>query len=340
MADDDEDDDNLAGEMPELDHLTVAGDDPTVPELAPALVRRFLSRQRALDIAAAVVRPVLPAQVVEDVAADAVVRALKARPPRVEVVLPSWLAEIARRVAARWLEKRARRAKYEGPMPVHKARTDDYTGHRIETHAIPVGSLFAEDVAEEAEDLLDPYLESIVAPHDRPILEALREHATTKKTYAALATEREMSVDQLDRRIRRFKAKYAPRVHRRRDVMRYLWIVARVAGVLVAAAVLVYVLLYVLFFHHTPPKDDALPDPATRPLPSATASTEAPLVAAQTLRDAKDLRDSAFGECRAGRWTECVRRLDAAKKLDPAGDEAPEVRAARTQAERGQERKP
>jgi len=326
MAEEDEDDDDLAGEMPELDELVVLGDDRAALELDPKVVRRFLSKQRALDICMAVVRPLVPAQHVEDLAADAVVRALKARPPRVEAVLPAWLAVIARRVAARWLEKRKRRAKHEGAMPIARAREDDYTGHAVEDHVEPVRGFFDDGAAEEAEDLVEPYLESILAPHDRPIYDVLCERAAGKKTYADLAAERGMSVDQLYRKIRRFKTKYAPRVRRRRTMMLLLKLGGVAVGLAVAA-----VLLY-LFLHRPPSKDDALPDPATHPLPSATASVEAPLIAEQTRKDARDLRDSALVECRALRWGECLKRLDAAKAMDPAGDDAPEVQSARAQA--------
>ena len=336
MAEDFDDEDDLDEEMPELDELAVAGDDSAGPGIDPEVVRRFLSKQRALDIAAAAVRPLLPAQAVEDVAADAVVRAVRARPPRVEVVLPGWLAEIARRVAARWLEKRKRRKKHEGPIPVHKARRDDYTGQKVETHPEPIGNFFDPDGdVEEAELLLEPYLDSIVAPHDRPILDVLRAKATGKKTYPQLAAERNRSIRQLERKIQRFKTKYAPRVHRRRGIFLFF----KRAGIGAAIAAALVAVFYFLLFRRAPHLD-AVPDPATRPLPSASAPGPAPLIAADTLRDAKDLRDSAFAECRATRWAECVRRLDAAKTLDPAGDTAPEVKAAREQAARGLEEKP
>jgi hypothetical protein len=220
-------------------------------------------------------------------------------------------------------------------MPVHEARVDDYTGHRVEHHPEPVGNYFDPDGPEPEEGDLDLYLDGIVAPHDRPILEVLREQARTKKTYAVLAAARGESEDQLGRKIRRFKAKYGPRVRRRRSLMLFF----KRAGIGTAVAIAAAVLLYFFVLHRASPLD-ARPDPATRPLPSATASTQAPLIAADKLRDAKDLRDSAFAECRATRWAECVRRLDAAKTLDPAGDTAPEVTAARQQAAHGLDQTP
>jgi hypothetical protein len=332
MAEDEEEDDDLAAPMPELDDLVVEGDDPAAQELDPAILRRFLSSQKALDIAAAAIKPVIPEQEVRDLAADAVIRALTARKPRVEAVIPWWLAQIARRVAARWLEKKNRRAKYEGPMPVRKAREDDYTGHEVEHHAAPMGNYFDPDGPEDEEEMLDPFMDKIVAPHDRAILEVLREQARTKKTYAALAAERNESEDQLWRKIRRFKVKYRPRVRRRRAVM--LWL--RKAGVRTAVGIAVAGALWLLYVLLHRRAEDVLPDPASLPLPSATSSVQAPLIAADTLRDARDLRETAFAECRATRWAECLRRLDAAKALDPAGDTAPEVKAAREQAAKEQ----
>ena len=335
MADDEEEDDDLAQPMPELDDLVGEGDDPAAQDLDPAILRRFLSSQRALNVAAAAIKPMVPAQQVADLATDAGIRALRARKPRVEVVIPAWLAEIARRVAARWLEKKKRRAKYEGEMPVHKAREDDYTGRKVEHPPAPMGNYFDPDGPEDEDEEapIDPYLDTIVAPHDRPILDLLREQARTKKTYAMLAADRGESGDQLRRKIRRFKVKYAPRVRQRRSLMLWLKRAAIGTGTAIGLAAL-GVLLYLLL--HRRATEDMLPDPASLPLPSATASAEAPLIAADTLRDAKDLRESAFAECRATRWAECLRRLDAAKTLDPAGDTAPEVKAAREQAAKEQ----
>ena len=234
-AEDEDEEDDLAAPMPELDDLAVEGDDPVAKELDPAILRRFLSSQKALDVAAAAIKPIVPAQQVGDLAAEAVIRALNARKPRVEVVIPGWLAVIARRVAARWLEKKERRAKYEGPMPVRKAREDDYTGHKVEQHAPPMGNYFDPDGPEDEEEMLEPFMDKIVAPHDRAILEVLREQARTKKTYAALAAARGESEDQLWRKIRRFKTKYRPRVRKRRAVM--LWL--KKAAVRVAVGIVV-----------------------------------------------------------------------------------------------------
>jgi DNA-directed RNA polymerase specialized sigma24 family protein len=42
-----------------------------------------------------------------------------------------------------------------------------------------------------------------------------------------------------------------------------------------------------------------------------------------------DLRDMARAPCRASEWAKCLELLDEAAELDPAGDRAPEIQAAR-----------
>jgi hypothetical protein len=44
---------------------------------------------------------------------------------------------------------------------------------------------------------------------------------------------------------------------------------------------------------------------------------------------AEVIRSEAFEACGRGRWDECARRLDEAKKLDPDGENDPDVRNAR-----------
>jgi hypothetical protein len=73
------------------------------------------------------------------------------------------------------------------------------------------------------------------------------------------------------------------------------------------------------------PERTATPD--VRPAPTYV---EAP-TKEQT---AAELRRRAFVACDALEWIECLDRLDAAARLDPAGDDALNVRAARKDAER------
>jgi hypothetical protein len=72
--------------------------------------------------------------------------------------------------------------------------------------------------------------------------------------------------------------------------------------------------------------------PPPVPSPPTPSSAPAPEPPSQRLIAASDLRRRAFAECQASRWQECVARFDDARMLDPAGDEAPEVEAARGKA--------
>jgi hypothetical protein len=55
-------------------------------------------------------------------------------------------------------------------------------------------------------------------------------------------------------------------------------------------------------------------------------------VASPDQRTAADLRKRAFDACSREQWKECLAGLDEAKRLDPAGDEAAAVQAARRRA--------
>jgi hypothetical protein len=50
---------------------------------------------------------------------------------------------------------------------------------------------------------------------------------------------------------------------------------------------------------------------------------------------ATDLRNEARGVCRNGEWRRCLDLLDDAAELDPSGDQAPEIQAARDVATQG-----
>jgi hypothetical protein len=50
---------------------------------------------------------------------------------------------------------------------------------------------------------------------------------------------------------------------------------------------------------------------------------------------ADELREGAYAACDKGQWRACEDQLDDAKKLDPAGDAAPRVQAARAAAIQG-----
>jgi DNA-directed RNA polymerase specialized sigma24 family protein len=54
--------------------------------------------------------------------------------------------------------------------------------------------------------------------------------------------------------------------------------------------------------------------------------------------DAAQLRRAAFAACDAHRWTQCLEQFDEARRIDPAGDAADDVRAATRAAREGLER--
>ncbi len=68
------------------------------------------------------------------------------------------------------------------------------------------------------------------------------------------------------------------------------------------------------------------PENVASPPPDESAS-DAGL--ATKLQAAARLRDDAFGSCAHGVWTVCEHRLDAARTLDPAGEQDEKVLAAR-----------
>lgn len=79
------------------------------------------------------------------------------------------------------------------------------------------------------------------------------------------------------------------------------------------------------------------PDPYGVP----AASTQGPTMAERALA----LRTEALASCKASEWDACEAKLDEASQLDPAGNTAPEVVAARKAIEKareneGRERKP
>jgi hypothetical protein len=104
------------------------------------------------------------------------------------------------------------------------------------------------------------------------------------------------------------------------------WLAAAAVGAMAAGG-----LVYALTHPGAPPTVPPVP-----PVPSS-APTEAP--PSPQLIAASELRKRAFAECAASRWDACLARFDDARRLDPAGDSAPEVQAARDEAKRQLQRK-
>jgi RNA polymerase sigma factor (sigma-70 family) len=266
-SDDDDSSPDSDDEPVDEPDVPVQGDDPDAPPLDPAIVRRFLNSKEALDIARSPIRKIVPKGQVDDLAADAIVRALRARPPHLEIVLPAWLMTIAERTAIRWLEKSKRRKKYEGRMPTHVAREDDYTGEAVETDD-PTDRAYDPDEDQEPEELLGDILDRFIGDNarDRQIRDVIHEHSEKKKSYAQIAASLGLTEDQLAGRIKRFKAKYTTRVRRRRQLVFFL----KAFGVAVFAGVAIALAWYLL--HRV--RDDIRPDPSPS-VPSLTPSASA-----------------------------------------------------------------
>lgn len=89
--------------------------------------------------------------------------------------------------------------------------------------------------------------------------------------------------------------------------------IGAVAGGLAAAAILAWWLLR----------------PSPLPIVPEPAKSVAPAPPASPLDLAAVLRADAYEACGRAQWATCARELDEARDLDPAGEETPEVRAAR-----------
>ncbi len=110
----------------------------------------------------------------------------------------------------------------------------------------------------------------------------------------------------------------APRVRQRVSRMRKHFR-TRWAAQLAAAALLAAVVLAAWFvLRKAAPGED---DIAREKVPNA-------------LERARDIRERALDKCDNALWDDCLRGLDEAKQLDPAGDSTPRVGAARANAQR------
>ena len=69
-------------------------------------------------------------------------------------------------------------------------------------------------------------------------------------------------------------------------------------------------------------------------MPPAPPTTPAPPVVPDLVA-ASQWRDKAVAACNGAQWEECLTDLDRARALDPAGDDAPIVKATRDKAVQG-----
>lgn len=114
-------------------------------------------------------------------------------------------------------------------------------------------------------------------------------------------------------------ARVRQRVSRMRRWMKERWM-AELAAV---AALAVLAILLARLFRKDPPEVAPRPEPTVAPEPQPSP-----------LDRARALRAEALRACDAQAWQECLRKLDEAAGLDPEGDRAPEVAAARDRAQK------
>ena len=188
MAEEDEDDDDLAEPMPGASTTwpSKATTRPP-PEPRPARILRTASSRgrRRSDIAAAAIRGIVPAQEVNNLAAEAVIRAYQARQAaarrgRHPCVAPppspaaAWRASGSRSGARRARSTRAPHAfAQEAGGRLHRPSRRDPRGAGREP--LRPGR---PGVTRTSSSSIR-YMDTIVAPHDRPILEVLRKQART-----------------------------------------------------------------------------------------------------------------------------------------------------------------
>lgn len=144
-----------------------------------------------------------------------------------------------------------------------------------------------------------------------------------KKTLAWMAREGEgEKLESIAEEEQVPAARVRQRVSRMRRWMKERWLAELAA---VAAFVAVGLILWRIFDKRKEP-EAILPLPDTIPAPSDTP-----------LDRARALRADALWWCERGAHQMCMEGLDAAGKLDPVGDKAPEVQAARERARRALE---
>lgn len=142
-----------------------------------------------------------------------------------------------------------------------------------------------------------------------------------KKTLAWMAREGEgEKLESIAEEEQVPAARVRQRVSRMRRWMKERWLAELAA---VAALVVLAVVLWRVAKDAEDPEEAILPLPDRVPAPSDTP-----------LDRARALRADALWWCERGSYEVCVEELDAAKQLDPTGDQAPEVQAARERARR------
>ena len=273
--------------------------------LADAEIRRFLT-----DF----VKKRVPTSDVDDVVQIVLCDALAApSPPEEREELRKWLIGIARHKVADFHRRTSREVIVDTAEP--------------ELPAAPM------DGAVGGSPELTPY-ESIEA---RSMVRWAEEQAAStrdaKQTLDWMAREGEgEKLETIAEEAQVPAARVRQRVSRLRRWMKERWLAELAA---VAALALLAILLWRAL---RDPQDR----PEARPDPTPPPPVEGPRIEPSPLERARALRADALEDCAREAWRPCLDGLDEARKLDAAGDAAPEVQEARSRADRAlqQEQEP
>ena len=271
----------------------------STPLPAPPVLRELLAAPELRRYLDSYVRRRLPPSDADDAVQAILCAALEAkRAPSDPEEVRKWVTGIARHKIAGHFEQRRR--EQVGDVPEAAASPVDHEVSSLVAWAEQQATLVANDVDENAERRAEETLDWMAREGDGEKLEAIAEEAQVPA------------------------ARVRQRVSRMRRWMRERW-AAELAAVM--AAVALATLGWWLFVRK--------PAETARKKPDAPAPSMSIALPTLTPRErAQQLRDRAFIECDQQRFATCLRALDEAAALDPAGDTEPRVRKARQDASR------
>jgi AraC-like DNA-binding protein len=265
------DDDPDGSEEDATDSDDVTDDSLRIPREA---LDAFLALRETRERAAGIIGKRVPPQEVSILVSEAISDALGASRRPAQDRVKAWFDVVCRKVVARYHRKRAKQKLREGPMPV-AAQPRDEAGLPIED----AGNAFVDIDASfdpQADDfratgvLFTRWMRSAVAsdPQDRETFAMMEEWVRSQeeddveKTYEDIASEHEISVSALYKRIERLKRKYEKRYKDwRKRFMMMVWLFG---------GALVIVLAIVVWWLLQPRAPAALP---IAPEPVLSAST-------------------------------------------------------------------